>query len=51
MAIRCPLLSETDAPKEGPVVIGTVTRDFHDIGKDLVGRPPHRLVASGVNRF
>ncbi len=32
-----PLLTETDAKPFGTVVIGTVHRDLHDIGKNLVG--------------
>jgi len=32
-----PLLSETDAKPVGTVVLGTVHRDLHDIGKNLVG--------------
>jgi len=36
MAILRPLLSETDTPIQGTVVIGTVKGDIHDIGKGLV---------------
>ncbi|HKK34705.1 MAG TPA: B12-binding domain-containing protein [Paracoccaceae bacterium] len=36
MAILRPLLAETDAPKMGKMVIGTVKGDIHDIGKNLV---------------
>lgn len=36
MAILRPLLAETDAPKIGKMVIGTVKGDIHDIGKNLV---------------
>lgn len=36
MEILRPLLIETDAPKMGSVVIGTVKGDIHDIGKNLV---------------
>ncbi|MEJ2411799.1 MAG: B12-binding domain-containing protein [Anaerolineales bacterium] len=36
MAILRPLLAESDAPKQGTVVIGTVKGDIHDIGKNLV---------------
>ncbi len=36
MAILKPLLIETDAPKMGKMVIGTVKGDIHDIGKNLV---------------
>jgi 5-methyltetrahydrofolate--homocysteine methyltransferase len=36
MAILRPLLSETDAPTQGTILIGTVKGDIHDIGKDLV---------------
>lgn len=36
MAILKPLLAETDAPKLGSIVIGTVKGDIHDIGKNLV---------------
>ena len=37
MAILKPLLIETDAPRMGKMVIGTVKGDIHDIGKNLVG--------------
>ncbi len=36
MAILKPLLAESDAPKAGKMVIGTVKGDIHDIGKNLV---------------
>ncbi len=36
MAILNPLLAETDAPKMGKMIIGTVKGDIHDIGKNLV---------------
>ena len=36
MGILRPLLAETDAPKMGTMVIGTVKGDIHDIGKNLV---------------
>ncbi|WP_299651474.1 B12-binding domain-containing protein [uncultured Jannaschia sp.] len=36
MAILKPLLVETDAPRVGKMVIGTVKGDIHDIGKNLV---------------
>ncbi len=36
MAILKPLLAETNAPKVGKMVIGTVKGDIHDIGKNLV---------------
>jgi methylmalonyl-CoA mutase cobalamin-binding domain/chain len=36
MAILRPLLAESNAPKQGTVVIGTVKGDIHDIGKNLV---------------
>ncbi|TNE33994.1 MAG: cobalamin-binding protein [Alphaproteobacteria bacterium] len=36
MAVLKPLLAETDAPKAGKMVIGTVKGDIHDIGKNLV---------------
>lgn len=36
MEILRPLLAETDAPKMGMLVIGTVKGDIHDIGKNLV---------------
>jgi len=36
MAILRPLLAETDSPKMGTMVIGTVKGDIHDIGKNLV---------------
>lgn len=37
MSILKPLLAETDAPRMGKMVIGTVKGDIHDIGKNLVG--------------
>ena len=37
MAILRPLLAETGAESVGTMVIGTVTGDIHDIGKNLVG--------------
>ncbi len=37
MDIIGPLLSASDAPARGIVVIGTVQGDLHDIGKNLVG--------------
>ena len=36
MAILRPLLAETNAPRMGKMVIGTVKGDIHDIGKNLV---------------
>ncbi len=36
MAVLKPLLSESDAPRAGKMVIGTVKGDIHDIGKNLV---------------
>ncbi|EAQ03598.1 Putative dimethylamine corrinoid protein [Pseudooceanicola batsensis HTCC2597] len=36
MGILKPLLIETDAPRMGKMVIGTVKGDIHDIGKNLV---------------
>ena len=36
MHILRPLLAESDAPKQGTMVIGTVKGDIHDIGKNLV---------------
>jgi 5-methyltetrahydrofolate--homocysteine methyltransferase len=36
MKVLRPLLVETDAPKMGSMVIGTVKGDIHDIGKNLV---------------
>jgi 5-methyltetrahydrofolate--homocysteine methyltransferase len=36
MNILRPLLAETNAPKVGKMVIGTVKGDIHDIGKNLV---------------
>lgn len=36
MAILKPLLSESDIPSAGKVVLGTVAGDLHDIGKNLV---------------
>ena len=36
MAILRPLLVETNAPRVGKIVIGTVKGDIHDIGKNLV---------------
>ncbi len=37
MAVLEPLLAESDAPRMGKMVIGTVKGDIHDIGKNLVG--------------
>ena len=37
MDILRPLLVESEVPSAGRVVIGTVTGDLHDIGKNLVG--------------
>ena len=37
MDLLKPLLSESDVRSMGKVVIGTVTGDMHDIGKNLVG--------------
>ena len=37
MEILWPLLSASDVPSAGKIVIGTVYRDIHDIGKNLVG--------------
>ena len=37
MDVLKPLLSDADVPSMGVVVIGTVTGDMHDIGKNLVG--------------
>jgi corrinoid protein of di/trimethylamine methyltransferase len=36
MRVLKPLLAETDAPRMGKMVIGTVKGDIHDIGKNLV---------------
>jgi 5-methyltetrahydrofolate--homocysteine methyltransferase len=36
MEILRPLLTATNAPEQGKVVIGTVKGDIHDIGKNLV---------------
>jgi corrinoid protein of di/trimethylamine methyltransferase len=36
MAILRPLLAQSDAPRLGTAVIGTVKGDIHDIGKNLV---------------
>jgi 5-methyltetrahydrofolate--homocysteine methyltransferase len=36
MALLRPLLAESDAPRQGTVVIGTVKGDIHDIGQNLV---------------
>lgn len=36
MGLLRPLLTATDAPQQGTVVIGTVKGDIHDIGKNLV---------------
>jgi 5-methyltetrahydrofolate--homocysteine methyltransferase len=36
MEILRPLLTATNAPRQGTVVIGTVKGDIHDIGKNLV---------------
>jgi 5-methyltetrahydrofolate--homocysteine methyltransferase len=32
-----PLMSDTDMPSKGKIVLGTVKGDLHDIGKNLVG--------------
>lgn len=37
MEIVKPLLSDTDMPSRGTIVLGTVKGDLHDIGKNLVG--------------
>jgi len=37
MDVIGPLLSASDEPSKGKVVIGTVQGDLHDIGKNLVG--------------
>ncbi|MBU2531267.1 MAG: B12-binding domain-containing protein, partial [Alphaproteobacteria bacterium] len=37
MAILRPLLTDSDAPPQGKIVMGTVKGDIHDIGKNLVG--------------
>jgi 5-methyltetrahydrofolate--homocysteine methyltransferase len=37
MALLKPLLSASDEPTAGKMVIGTVKGDIHDIGKNLVG--------------
>jgi 5-methyltetrahydrofolate--homocysteine methyltransferase len=37
MAVLRPLLAESGAPSMAKVVIGTVSGDLHDIGKNLVG--------------
>ena len=37
MEIVKPLLSDTDMPSKGTIVLGTVKGDLHDIGKNLVG--------------
>jgi 5-methyltetrahydrofolate--homocysteine methyltransferase len=36
MAVLKPLLSQSDEPTAGKMVIGTVKGDIHDIGKNLV---------------
>ena len=36
MDVLKPLLIESDAPKKGTLVVGTVEGDLHDIGKNLV---------------
>lgn len=36
VALVKPLMTDTDLPSEGKVVIGTVKGDLHDIGKNLV---------------
>ncbi|MGF1551004.1 MAG: corrinoid protein [Paracoccaceae bacterium] len=36
MGVLKPLLAESDAPRMGKMVIGTVKGDIHDIGKNLV---------------
>jgi 5-methyltetrahydrofolate--homocysteine methyltransferase len=37
MDILRPLLTESDIPSAGKVIVGTVEGDMHDIGKNLVG--------------
>lgn len=37
MEIIKPLLSESSAKRKGPVILGTVKGDIHEIGKNLVG--------------
>ena len=37
MELVKPLISESDLPSAGKVVLGTVAGDLHDIGKNLVG--------------
>ena len=37
MAILRPLLTESEVPSAGKVIMGTVEGDLHDIGKNLVG--------------
>jgi 5-methyltetrahydrofolate--homocysteine methyltransferase len=37
LAVLRPLLAESGAPSLGKMVIGTVSGDLHDIGKNLVG--------------
>jgi 5-methyltetrahydrofolate--homocysteine methyltransferase len=37
MDILRPLLTESDIPSPGKIIIGTVKGDLHDIGKNLVG--------------
>jgi methylmalonyl-CoA mutase cobalamin-binding domain/chain len=54
MKILRPLLTKTDAPKVGTMVIGTVKGDIHDIGKNLVGMMMEgagfEVVDIGINR-
>ena len=41
LEILRPLLAESGVPSLGKIVIGTVTGDLHDIGKNLVGMMLH----------
>jgi 5-methyltetrahydrofolate--homocysteine methyltransferase len=46
MALLKPLLSQSDEPTAGKMVIGTVKGDIHDIGKNLVC-----MMMEGAGRF
>ena len=46
MELVKPLIAESDLPKSGKVVLGTVAGDLHDIGKNLVGM---MMESAGMN--
>ncbi len=54
MELLRPRLAETDAPRAGTLVIGTVKGDIHDIGKNLVGMMMEgaglEVIDLGINR-